>query len=98
LRTIKVNACIPKQDFIVVLPDPVEVKDQSEGGLYLPDSAKDSGVKRTGRVIFCGPDVKRTKPNERIIFSAFAGAGTQIELNGEVYEMMRDSAVLAEIS
>lgn len=92
---IALPRCKPKQDFILVKADPVVVVEETEGGVQLPDEAKGVGIKRTGIVLACGPEVTRAQVGEHILFSAHAG--TTIEVDGVELELMRDQSVLAGV-
>lgn len=96
---IACKTLVPDQDFVLVKADEVEVKTQSEGGLHLPDDAQAVQVKRTGEVVAKGPEVPAHRPfavGDRILFSAYAG--TEVEVDGVVYELMKASSVLAVIT
>lgn len=92
---VSVKALAPKQDYLVVLCDEVEQKDQLESGLYLPDDAQKVEVRRTGTVCFVGPDVKNAVVGEKVLFAAYAG--TTIEIDGNEFDLMQDKYILAGI-
>ena len=89
----------PLQDRVLVrrLEDEEEA---SEGGIILPDSAKEKP--QEGEVIGVGPgkvtdDGKRQKPElkegDRILFAKYAG--TEVKVDGEELLIMREDDVLA---
>jgi len=93
---IQVATLGPLQDFVLVKADPVEAKTETEGGLLLPDEAQAVQIKRTGTVVAVGPDAKRGVVGTRYLFSAYAG--TEVEVGGEVFDLMRDESLLAVIT
>ena len=92
----KVNTLAPEQDMVLVKADPVEAKTETDSGIILPDEAQAVQVKRTGTVVAVGPDAKLGVIGTRYLFSAYAG--TEIEVGGEVFDLMRDSSLLARIT
>lgn len=82
----------PMQNKVIVLPDPPE--DRTEGGLYIPDTAKKRANK--GTVVGAGPGTKEfetlCKPGDRILFAG----GSEFEFEGVTY--LRLSAVTDVIS
>jgi len=91
----------PLQDRVLVrrLEDDTEA---TEGGIILPDSAKEKP--QEGEVIAIGPgkitdDGKRQKPDlgtgDRIMFAKYAG--TEVKVDGEDLLIMREDDVLAVV-
>jgi chaperonin GroES len=75
----------------------------TEGGIILPDSAKEKP--QEGEVIAVGPgkvtdDGKRQKPElskgDRIMFAKYAG--TEVKIDGEDLLIMREDDVLAVVN
>ena len=83
----------PLADRVLVLPAPAEEK--TIGGIIIPDSAKEKPLK--GKVIAIGNGTKDeemvVKPDDTVLYGKYAG--TEIELDGEKYLIMRQSDVLA---
>lgn len=83
----------PLADRVLVLPAPAEEK--TIGGIIIPDSAKEKPLK--GEVIAIGNGTKDeemvVKPGDTVLYSKYAG--TEIELDGEKYLIMRQSDILA---
>ena len=77
----------PLADRVLILPAPAEEK---VGGIIIPDTAKEKPLK--GKVIAAG---KGTKDEEMVLYGKYAG--TEVELDGEKYLIMRQSDVLAII-
>ena len=80
-------------DRVLVLPAPAEEK--TIGGIIIPDSAKEKPLK--GKVIAIG---NGTKDEEMVVnpvdvLLAVKYAGTEIELDGEKYLIMKQSDILA---
>ena len=83
----------PLADRVLVLPAPAEEK--TIGGIIIPDSAKDKPLK--GKVIAIGNGTKDeemvVKPDDTVLYGKYAG--TEIELDGEKYLIMKQSDILA---
>ena len=90
----------PLHDRIVVKR--LEQQEQMQGGLYIPDSAKEKP--QEGQVIAVGNGKKTeegktipldVKAGDRILFGKYSGS--DIKLDGEEYLIMREDEVLAVI-
>ena len=83
----------PLAERVLVLPAPAEEK--TVGGIIIPDSAKEKPLK--GNVIAIGNGTKDeemvVKPGDTVLYGKYAG--TEIELDGEKYLIMRQSDILA---
>ena len=83
----------PLADRVLVLPAPAEEK--TIGGIVIPDSAKEKPLK--GKVIAIGNGTKDeemvVKPDDTVLYGKYAG--TEIELDGEKYLIMKQSDILA---
>ena len=83
----------PLADRVLVLPAPAEEK--TIGGIIIPDSAKEKPLK--GKVIAIGKGTKDeemvVKPDDTVLYGKYAG--TEIELDGEKYLIMKQSDILA---
>ena len=83
----------PLADRVLVLPAPAEEK--TIGGIIIPDSAKEKPLK--GKVITIGNGTKDeemvVKPDDTVLYGKYAG--TEIELDGEKYLIMKQSDILA---
>lgn len=83
----------PLADRVLVLPAPAEEK--TIGGIIIPDSAKEKPLK--GKVIAIGNGTKdeemEVKPDDTVLYGKYAG--TEIELDGEKYLIMKQSDILA---
>lgn len=83
----------PLADRVLVLPAPAEEK--TIGGIIIPDSAKEKPLK--GKVIAIGNGTKDeemvVKPDDTVLYCKYAG--TEIELDGEKYLIMKQSDILA---
>ena len=83
----------PLADRVLVLPAPAEEK--TIGGIIIPDSAKEKPLK--GKVIANGNGTKDeemvVKPDDTVLYGKYAG--TEIELDGEKYLIMKQSDILA---
>ena len=83
----------PLADRVLIEPNPAEEK--TAGGLYIPDTAKEKPL--AGKVIAVGPgtsDVKmEVKVGDQVLYGKYAG--TELEVEGTKYLIMRQSDVLA---
>ena len=83
----------PLADRVLVLPAPAEEK--TIDGIIIPDSAKEKPLK--GKVIAIGNGTKDeemvVKPDDTVLYGKYAG--TEIELDGEKYLIMKQSDILA---
>ena len=83
----------PLADRVLVLPAPAEEK--TIGGIIIPDSAKEKPLK--GKVIAIGNGTKDeemvVKPDDTVLYGKYVG--TEIELDGEKYLIMKQSDILA---
>ncbi|MDR1562475.1 MAG: co-chaperone GroES [Dysgonamonadaceae bacterium] len=80
-----------------VLVKPAEAEEKTLGGIIIPDSAKEKPLK--GEVIATGNGTKDEemvlKEGDKVLYGKYAG--TEIELDGEKFLIMRQSDVLAII-
>lgn len=84
----------PLADRVLIAPAAAEEK---VGGIIIPDTAKEKPLR--GKVIATGEGTKdeamQLKAGDTVLYGKYAG--TEIELEGEKYLMMRQSDVLAII-
>ena len=78
----------PLADRVLILPAPAEEK---IGGIIIPDTAKEKPLRGTVKAVGNG-----TKDEEMILKDG-KYAGTELELEGEKFLIMRQSDVLAVI-
>lgn len=85
----------PLADRVLVLPAPAEEK--TIGGIIIPDTAKEKPLK--GEVVAVGNGTKDEemvlKLGDHVLYGKYAG--TELEIEGEKYLIMRQSDVLAVI-
>lgn len=83
----------PLADRVLIKPAPAEKK--TVGGIIIPDSAKEKPLK--GEIVAVGNGTKDeemvVKPGDTVLYGKYAG--TELELDGEKYLIMRQSDVLA---
>lgn len=83
----------PLADRVLILPDPAEEK--TIGGIIIPDTAKEKPLR--GKVIAVGNGTKDEqmilKENDEVLYGKYAG--TEVELDGTKYLIMRQSDVVA---
>ena len=86
----------PLADRVLILPAPAEEK--TIGGIIIPDTAKEKPLK--GEVIAVGNGTKDEemvlKINDTVLYGKYSG--TEVELDGEKYLIMRQSDVLAVLA
>ncbi|MBO4660050.1 MAG: co-chaperone GroES [Prevotella sp.] len=84
----------PLADRVLVVPAPAEEK---VGGIIIPDTAKEKPLR--GKVIAVGNGTKDEemvlKADDEVLYGKYAG--TELELDGEKFLIMRQSDVLAVI-
>lgn len=80
-----------------VLVKPAAAEEKTVGGIIIPDSAKEKPLK--GEIIAVGNGTKDeemvVKSGDTVLYGKYAG--TEIELEGETYLIMRQSDLLAII-
>lgn len=89
----------PLDDRVVV--EPFEAEERTAGGIVLPDTAREKP--QQGKVVAVGPGKLLEKSGERAPMSLKVGdrvfygkySGTEIEIDGEEYVILRESDVLA---
>ena len=83
----------PLADRVLIKPAPAEEK--TIGGIIIPDSAKEKPLR--GEIVAVGNGTKGeemvVKPGDTVLYGKYAG--TELELDGEKYLIMRQSDVLA---
>lgn len=83
----------PLADRVVILPAPAEEK--TIGGIIIPDTAKEKPLK--GEVVAVGQGTKDEemvlKVGDTVLYGKYAG--TELEVDGNKYLIMRQSDVLA---
>ena len=83
----------PLSDRVLVLPNPAEEK--TAGGLFIPDTAKEKPL--AGKVVAVGPgtaDVKmEVKVGDTVLYGKYAG--TEINVEGTDYLIMKQNDILA---
>ncbi len=79
-----------------VLVKPVAAEQKTAGGIIIPDSAKEKPLK--GEIVAAGPGTKdetmQVAAGDIVLYGKYAG--TEIELDGEKYLIMRQSDILAK--
>jgi len=78
-----------------VLVEPAEAEEKTASGLYIPDTAKEKPQR--GKVIAVGSGKKdepmELKVGDEVLYGKYAG--TEINVDGKDYMMMRQSDILA---
>lgn len=80
-----------------VLVEPKEAETKTASGLYIPDTAKEKP--QEGKVLAVGPGKKdepmEVKAGDSVLYGKYAG--TEINVDGKSYMIMRQSDILAII-
>ena len=88
----KVNVT-PLHDRVIVKADPAEKV--TKGGIIIPDTAQEKPQR--GTVVAAGPGKKdepvTVKAGNTVLYGKYAG--TEIQIDGEDYLIMRESDILA---
>lgn len=82
-------------DRVLVLP--AEAETTTVGGIIIPDSAKEKPLSGIVKAVGCGTKDEEmvVKVGDEVMFGKYAG--TQIEIEGESYLMMKQSDIMAII-
>lgn len=85
----------PLADRVLIEPTPAE--EVTMAGIIIPDSAKEKPLKGTVKAVGQGTkdEAMVLKEGDTVLYGKYAG--TEIELEGTKYLMMRQSDVLAQI-
>jgi len=80
-----------------VLIEPAEAEEKTAGGIIIPDTAKEKPQK--GTIVAVGPGKKdepiTVKVGDKVLYGKYAG--TEINIDGRDYMIMRESDVVAVI-
>jgi chaperonin GroES len=91
---------IPLEDRVVVKPQEAETK--TDGGIVLPDTAKEKPL--MGKVVAVGPgkmldNGKRSsmtvKKNDTVLYGKYSGS--EVEVDGVDYKIVRESEILGVV-
>ena len=83
----------PLTDRVLVVPAPAEEK--TIGGIIIPDTAKEKPLKGEVVAVFNGTNDEEmvVKVGDTVLYGKYAG--TELELDGNKYLIMRQSDILA---
>ena len=83
----------PLSDLVLVLPNPAEEK--TAGGLFIHDTAKEKPL--AGKVVAAGPGTAEVKMEVKVGDTVLYGkyAGTEINVDGTDYLIMKQNDILA---
>ncbi len=91
---------VPLEDRVLIKP--LEEEEKTEGGIVLPDTAKEKPQKGEvvavgdGKILEDGSTAPMTvKVGDLVIYGKYAG--TEIKVEGEEYVIMRESEILAVV-
>lgn len=71
----------------------IEVKDKTEGGLYIPEIAKEK--QQLGKVIAAGPKCEEVKKGVTVMFGKYSGS--EVRYDNEEYLIIKEEDVLATV-
>ena len=81
-----------------ILIEPKEAETKTASGLFIPDTAKEKP--QEGKVIAVGPGKKdepmEVRAGDVVLYGKYAG--TEINVDGKAYMIMRQSDILAVLS
>jgi chaperonin GroES len=90
----------PLDDRVVVRR--LEAEERTEGGIVLPDTAKEKPQR--GEVVACGPGklldngkraAMEVKPGDKVLFGKYSG--NEVKVQGEELVIMREGDILAKL-
>lgn len=83
----------PLADRVLIKPAPAEEK--TVGGIIIPDTAKEKPLQGSVLAVGCGTKDEEMvlKEGDTVLYGKYSG--TEVELDGEKYLIMRQSDVLA---
>lgn len=83
----------PLADRVLIKPTPAEEK--TVGGIIIPDTAKEKPLQGSVLAVGCGTKDEEMvlKEGDTVLYGKYSG--TEVELDGEKYLIMRQSDVLA---
>lgn len=83
----------PLADRVLIKPAPAEEK--TVGGIIIPDTAKEKTLQGSVLAVGCGTKDEEMvlKEGDTVLYGKYSG--TEVELDGEKYLIMRQSDVLA---
>lgn len=80
-----------------VLVEPKEAETKTASGLFIPDTAKEKP--QAGTIVAVGPGKKdepmELKVGDKVLYGKYAG--TELNVDGKIYIMMRQSDVMAVV-
>jgi chaperonin GroES len=80
-----------------VLVEPMQAEEKTASGIIIPDTAKEKPQK--GTVVALGPGTKdekmEVKAGDKVLYGKYAG--TEINVEGKDYLIMRQSDILAVV-
>ncbi len=83
----------PLHDRVII--EPARAEEKTSGGIIIPDTAKEKPQR--GKVVAAGPGKKdepmSVKPGDTVLYGKYAG--TEIQVEGNEYLIMRESDILA---
>jgi len=86
----------PNEDRVLV--EPAAAEEKTAGGIIIPDTAKEKPQR--GTVVAVGPGKKdepiHVKAGDTIFYGKYSG--TEIQINGKDYLIMRSSDILGSMS
>lgn len=93
LKTIEIMTIKPLSDRVLI--EPAKAEEKTAGGIIIPDSAKEKPLKGTVKAVGNGTKDEEmvVKIGDEVLYGKYAG--TEIEVDGEKFLMMKQSDILA---
>lgn len=91
----------PLADRVII--QPAKAEEKTKGGIILPDTAKEKPIEGTivavgpGRVTEDGKEIKMSvKQGDKVLYGKYSG--TEVNIEGEEYLIMRESDIYGIVS
>lgn len=93
LKIIEIMTIKPLSDRVLI--EPAKAEEKTAGGIIIPDSAKEKPLKGTVKAVGNGTKDEEmvVKVGDEVLYGKYAG--TEIEVDGEKFLMMKQSDILA---
>ena len=75
-----------------IIAEPVEQKEKTEGGLYIPEQSQEKPMECIVRAVGGGVEEKSLKIGMKILCSKYGG--TEIKLDGRTFRILNEDDIL----
>jgi len=98
---MSIKEVVPFGNRVIILP--TEVKGTSDGGIIIPDVAKEKP--QTGKIVTCGPGIFNPQFGQEVPLNCKVGdtvlyqkySGVDFEYEGENYLIMKESDLIVKL-